>query len=208
MVIGKLPVDLTTTVFVAAVPVDTLPKDTLLALVLSVLVAGSTVTVRFFETPPPLPVNVTVSPAGPNQDTIVVKLALVAPAGTVTEFGSITEPESVLCRLTLSPPLGAGALRFTAQASSTHPVIEVVAHVIELNAGAADALDERPKNINITRTAHKPPTLKIDFRPPAPAPSNREMTSPGKKSRAPAFGVDGGRTMNLNIQFSSGESAH
>ena len=56
---------------------------------------------------------------------VAEKAALVALAGTVTVAGRVTAA-LLLERLTLSPPLPAGALRVTVQASVPEPVIETL----------------------------------------------------------------------------------
>jgi hypothetical protein len=53
------------------------------------------------------------------------KLALVAPAATVTEDGTVTDPE-LLDRLTTWPPVGAAAFSFTVQLSVPAPVSEAL----------------------------------------------------------------------------------
>jgi hypothetical protein len=62
-----------------------------------------------------------------------VKLALIAFAGTATEAGTVTDA-SLLDRLTVSPPLGAAALRVTVQASVPAPVIAPLVQVNALSA--------------------------------------------------------------------------
>jgi len=54
---------------------------------------------------------------------VAVKLALVAPAATVTVAGKVTA-ELLLDRLTVKPPLGAAALNPTVQLSVPAPVID------------------------------------------------------------------------------------
>jgi len=64
-------------------------------------------------------------------ETIAVKLADVAPEGTVTEAGTATAL-LLLKRLTTRPPPNADIFRFTEQLSFTAVDIEVVAQVILL----------------------------------------------------------------------------
>ncbi|MGB6746014.1 MAG: hypothetical protein WBE38_20360, partial [Terracidiphilus sp.] len=54
---------------------------------------------------------------------VAEKLAVVAPAATVTEAGTATE-ELLLARLTENPPVAAAAFRVTVQASVAAPVTE------------------------------------------------------------------------------------
>lgn len=70
---------------------------------------------------------------------VAVKDALLAPAATVTEAGTVT---AVLVdeRLTLIPPLGAGALRDTVQASVAAPVMDPLAQANPFNVGTEDAV--------------------------------------------------------------------
>jgi P pilus assembly chaperone PapD len=81
-----------------------------------------------------------------------VKPALVAFAGTVTVAGSVTAA-LLLARLTLSPPLGAAAVSVTVQASSTHPVVDVVVQVSVFNADVLAPNKARGKMLdnNISR---------------------------------------------------------
>ena len=66
--------------------------------------------------------------------TLAVKLALVAPAVTVTEAGTVTEA-LLLTRLTVKPPLPAAALSETEQASVPAPVIEAFVQVSPVRTG-------------------------------------------------------------------------
>ena len=61
------------------------------------------------------------------------KLALVAPAATVTEDGTDTAVK-LLDRLTVWPPVGAAAINVTVQLSLPAPVSEEDAHVSAFNA--------------------------------------------------------------------------
>jgi len=64
-----------------------------------------------------------------------VNPALLDPAGTVTEPGTLTAV-LVLDRLTASPPLPAAAVRVTVQASLPDPVNELVAQLSPLSVAA------------------------------------------------------------------------
>jgi hypothetical protein len=68
------------------------------------------------------------------EDTVAVKLAVVAPAATVTLAGTTTA-ELLLARLTANPPLGAAAFSVTVQLSVPAPVIDPLAQVSALNTG-------------------------------------------------------------------------
>ena len=71
---------------------------------------------------------------------VAVKLALVAPAATVTVDGTVTA-ELLLARLTANPPLGAVALNATVQVSVPAPVMVPLAQLNEdiLAVGAGTA---------------------------------------------------------------------
>lgn len=66
-------------------------------------------------TPPAVAVSVSVSEVV-TAETAAEKLALVAPAGTVTSAGTATAVP-LFVMLTLNPPLGAAPVRVTLQAS-------------------------------------------------------------------------------------------
>jgi hypothetical protein len=110
-VTGALPVDDKVTVCVAAIFNTTSPKSTLLVLSVSVGTEELSASANVFETPPALAVSVAVSAefAG---ETFAVKLAELAPAGTVTEVGTFTS-ELLLPTLTVNPPLAAAAFSVT-----------------------------------------------------------------------------------------------
>lgn len=66
--------------------------------------------------------------------TVAVNPALLAFAGTVTEAGTVTAA-LLLDRLTLCPPLPAGALNVTVQASVVDPVMVPLPQVSALKTG-------------------------------------------------------------------------
>lgn len=63
-----------------------------------------------------------------------VKPALIAPAATVTDGGTVTA-ELLLARLAANPPLAAAAFKATVQLSVPAPVIEPLEHVRPVNTG-------------------------------------------------------------------------
>jgi hypothetical protein len=69
------------------------------------------------------------------EETLAVKLVLVAPDATVTVAGTITA-ELLLDRLTANPPFGAAPLSVTVQLSVPAPIIESLMQSNALNAGA------------------------------------------------------------------------
>jgi hypothetical protein len=82
---------------------------------------------------PALAVKVTVC-AVLTEETVAVKLALLAPAATVTEAGTVTAV-LLLARLTVNPPLAAAAFSVTVQLSVPAPVMDPLAQVSALNTG-------------------------------------------------------------------------
>jgi len=67
-------------------------------------------------------------------DAVAVNAALVAPAGTVTEAGTLSA-ELLLASATANPPLGAAAETATAQASLPAPVTDALPHETPLKTG-------------------------------------------------------------------------
>ena len=131
MVTGAVPLELIVTDCVAGVFNTTLPKEMLVALMLSVGVRAFNCRVKLLETVPALAVSVTAW-AVLTDDTAALNPELVALAGTVTVVGTVTAP-LLLDRLTLSPPLGAAPLSVTVHASVTDPVIDALLQERVLN---------------------------------------------------------------------------
>jgi hypothetical protein len=71
-------------------------------------------------------------------ETVAVKGALVAPAATVTEAGTVTAV-LLLERLTMNPPVGAAVFSVTVQASVPEPAMDVLAQDSAVNAAVPDA---------------------------------------------------------------------
>jgi len=71
--------------------------------------------------------------------TVAVKLAVVAPAATVTDAGTVTA-ELLLVRLTANPPLAAATFSVTVQLSVPALVIDALLQVKPLNAGVPEPL--------------------------------------------------------------------
>ena len=89
--------------------------------------------VVLFVVPLALAVNVAVC-AVLTAETAAWKPALVAPAATVTDVGTVTE-ELLLVRLTVKPPLGAAAFSVAVQLSVAAPVSELLAQLTPLSTG-------------------------------------------------------------------------
>ena len=68
------------------------------------------------------------------EDTVAVKLAVVDPAATVTEAGTVTA-ELLLARLTAKPPLAAAVFRVTVQLSLPALAIDPLLQLSPLNTG-------------------------------------------------------------------------
>ena len=68
------------------------------------------------------------------EETVAEKLAVLAPAATTTEVGTVTE-ELLLARLTVKPPVAAAVFSVTVQASVAEPVIDEFAQVMALSVG-------------------------------------------------------------------------
>jgi hypothetical protein len=112
---GAVPVDVSVSDCVAAVPTFTFPNDKFDALMPNFGTVEPNCRANVSAAPPALAVSVTV--VGVLTDvTLAVKLALVAPDATVTEAGIVTAV-LLLARLTAKPPLGAAAFSVTVQLS-------------------------------------------------------------------------------------------
>jgi hypothetical protein len=137
IVTAIVPLDVTVTDFVTAVPTETLPKESDDAFRLSACVAAFSCSEIALELVPVVAVNVTdcVLPTGA---TFAVKAVLVAPAATVTELGIVTA-ELLVPSATVNPPAGAGPDRPTEHGTAIDPVIEVVLHDTVLTTGVAVA---------------------------------------------------------------------
>jgi hypothetical protein len=90
-------------------------------------------------------VSVTATPEL-TEDTVAVKLALVAPAATVTEAGTVTAL-LLLARLTAKPPVAAAVFRVTVQLSVPAPVIEPLVQLSPLSTGTPVPL--RPTTVEV-----------------------------------------------------------
>ena len=130
-VTAAVPVEERVNVCVVAVFTFTLPKDKLDELTLSVGTAAPSDRAKVFDTLPALAVRVAVC-AVLTDETVAVKLAVVEPAATVTEAGTVTV-ELLLARLTVNPPVAAAAFRVTVQLSVPDPVNEPLVQLSALS---------------------------------------------------------------------------
>ena len=118
---------------VVAVFTLTLLKARLELLTLKVGTEAPNCRAKVSATLPALAVRVTVS-AVLTEETVAVKLALLAPAATVTEAGTVTAP-LLLARLTANPPLAAAVFSVTVQLSVPAAVIDPLAQLSVLSTG-------------------------------------------------------------------------
>ena len=128
-----VPAEVKVTDWVAGVFKSTSPKAMVVALIANVGTAAPNCRAKVFATLPALAVRVTVS-AVLTEETVAVKLALVAPAATVTEAGTVTAP-LLLARLTANPPLAAAVFSVTVQLSVPAPVMELLLQLSALSTG-------------------------------------------------------------------------
>jgi hypothetical protein len=130
---ATVPLDVTVTDLVTAVPTDTLPNESEVALRLNTAEAAFSCSETALELLPVVAVSVTdcVLLTGA---TFAVKAALVAPAETVTELG-IETAAFVVPSTTLNPPAGAGPDTLTVHESDIDPVIEVLLQDTALTIG-------------------------------------------------------------------------
>jgi hypothetical protein len=98
------------------------------------MTAASNCKVKLSEMPSALAVSIAVCVVLTGE-TVAVKPALLAPAGTVTEAGTITAG-LLLVRLVVSPPLGAAAFSVTVQLSLPAPLMEPLLQLSAFSAGA------------------------------------------------------------------------
>jgi hypothetical protein len=110
------------------VPVAPLPPATVLGDIETDATESGAVTVSVAEPPAPvqpatLAMTVAVTLLEP-EEVVTLKVADVCPAGTVTDAGTCT-CELLLCRLTVTPPAGAAAVRVTVPVRPAPPVTEL-----------------------------------------------------------------------------------
>ena len=141
--VKPVPVRLTELMVNAAVPLEvsvtacaegvfrlTLPNDRVLGLRVIAGTDALNCRPKLVEMPPAVAVRFAVC-AEVTAETVAVKPALVAFAGTVTEAGTVTAV-LLLVRLTVIPPPGAAPFSETMQESDPAPVIAELVHEIAL----------------------------------------------------------------------------
>ena len=137
IVTAAAPVEVKVTVCVVAVFTATLPNVTVVVLRLSPGVATLTWMLKVWDAPPAVAVTTAVWEVE-TAAMVAEKLAVVAPAATVIEVGTVTAA-LLLDKLTAVPPLAAAALRVTEQESVAGPTTEPLVQVKALTEGAAEA---------------------------------------------------------------------
>lgn len=152
-VTGRSPVDAKTTNCVAAVFTATEPNAKEVGLTLSMGTSPSTCKVELFETLPSLALRVTVCVV-PVHCEVAVNATVVDLAATVTVAGTVTAV-LLLERLTFSPPLGAGALSVTAQASVPDPAMDALWQETALNTGDAASATGSPRRGTVPPQPHR-----------------------------------------------------
>jgi hypothetical protein len=103
--------------------------------------AGDRVNSKDFETLPAVAVRVALCVVV-TEATVAVKLAVVAPAATVTLTGTVTEA-LLLERVTAMPPVGAAAFSVTVQLSVPAPEMDAFVQLRALNAAAGDRVNAK-----------------------------------------------------------------
>jgi len=132
-VTAEVPVEVRVRVSVAGIFVTASPKSMLDVLKLRIGDEAFRSSVKISETLPALAVRIAVS-AELTGDTFTVKLALIEPAATVTEAGTVAS-ELLLERLTTKPPLAAAVFKVAVQLSVPVPAIAPLVQFRALSTG-------------------------------------------------------------------------
>jgi hypothetical protein len=141
-----VPVDDRVTVCVIAVLTASLPKFKLVALTPSVGTGATSCSVKVCATVPALADRVTVVEVV-TEETVAVKLAVDAPAATVTVAGTEASALLLLPRLTTNPPVAAAVFSVTVQLSVPAPMIEPFAQVNPVSTGTPVPL--KPTTVDV-----------------------------------------------------------
>jgi hypothetical protein len=134
IVAATVPLDVTVTDFVTAVPTATLPNASDVALTLSVGTAPLSCKATLFEELFALAVIVAVCVVL-TEAMLAVNATLAAPAATVTALGNVTAL-LLLARLTMTPVLGAFEVSEAVQLVVPAPVKELLPHESALTPGS------------------------------------------------------------------------
>ena len=134
MFTATVPLEVTVMDFETAVPTETFPNASEVALSVNAGVAAFNCRATLFEDEFELAVRVTVW-AVVTEATLAVKDVDEAPPPTITLAGTVTELLP-LESATLTPPVGAEPERLTEQESESEPVMDVVPHDTALTVGA------------------------------------------------------------------------
>ncbi len=132
-VTGWPPVELKVTVCVVGVFRFTLPKLMLVELMVNSGDEEIACRVKVVETEPALAVKVMVCVLD-TEETVAENVAVVAPAATVTEAGTVTA-ELLLARFTVNPPVAAAAFSVTVQLSVPDPVMDELVQESPVSTG-------------------------------------------------------------------------
>jgi hypothetical protein len=132
-VTDAVPVEDNVSDCVVAVFKLTLPKDKLEELTLSVGTDAPSCRAKVSVALPALAVRVAVC-AVLTEETVAVNVALLAPAATAREAGTVTAL-LLLARLTAKPPVAAAAFRVTVQLSVPDPVNDPLVQFSPLSTG-------------------------------------------------------------------------
>ncbi len=157
-VTDAVPVEVKITDCVVGVFKFTSPKTRLVTLTLSVGVAVPNCKLKVSVTLPALALSVTAAPEL-TEEIVAVKLALVAPAATVTEAGTVTAL-LLLARFTVNPPPAAAAFSVTVQLSVPALDIDPLAQLSAVRTGTPVPLrltaDEPLVEANLRTKLHVP----------------------------------------------------
>ena len=142
IVTGAVPLDVSVTDFVTAVPTETLPNASVLALAVRVGVIALSCSAKLCDEPFALADSVAVC-ALVTDETVAVNEAEDAPDATVTLAGTVTAL-LLLVRVTPVPPEGAAELKVAVHVVDPAPVNELVPQESALREDAGGGEDAEP----------------------------------------------------------------
>ena len=185
MVSAEVPDEVSVTVCVTGVFRFTLPNATVVALTFNAGPLAFSCRANVFVTPPAAAVSVAVV-AVVTAVAVAVNEAVDALAATVTEAGTVTALlllESVIA----SPPVPAGALSVTVQASVVAPVSDAFVHETALSTPGAAV----PVPVRVTTLVAPVPALLVIVMDPLDAPTLLGSNVTVSVTACPGFSVDG-----------------